>query len=63
LMRTARAELGVFAMLVDAKDEAAQRFYERFGFTLLPGGDARRLDLPIATALRQIKETKQSTRK
>ncbi|HLZ97395.1 MAG TPA: GNAT family N-acetyltransferase [Steroidobacteraceae bacterium] len=63
LMRTARAELGVFAMLVDAKDEAAQRFYERFGFTLLPGGDARRLVLPIATALRQIKETKQSTRK
>jgi len=26
LKRTARAELGVFAMLVDAKDEAAQRF-------------------------------------
>jgi ribosomal protein S18 acetylase RimI-like enzyme len=63
LMRTARAELGVFAMLVDAKDEAAQRFYERFGFTLLPGGGARRLVLPIATALRQIKESKQSTRK
>jgi hypothetical protein len=35
--------------LVDAKDEAAQRFYERFGFTLLPGGDARRLVLPIAS--------------
>jgi len=55
LMRTARAELGVFAMLVDAKDEAAQRFYERFGFVLLPG-EARRLVLPIATALRQIEE-------
>jgi len=51
LMRTARAELGVFAMVVDAKDEGAQRFYERFGFTLLPGA-ARRLCLPIATALR-----------
>ena len=50
LVRTARAELGVFAMVVDAKDEAAQRFYERFGFTLLPG-EARRLCLPIATAL------------
>jgi GNAT superfamily N-acetyltransferase len=54
LIRTARADLGVFAMLVDAKDEAAQRFYEHFGFTLLPG-EARRLCLPIATALRQIK--------
>jgi predicted N-acetyltransferase YhbS len=35
LLRT--AELGVFAMLVDSKDEAAQRFYERHGFTLLSG--------------------------
>ena len=53
LMRTARAELGVFAMVVDAKDEAAQRFYERHGFTLLPG-DTRRLCLPLATALRAL---------
>jgi ribosomal protein S18 acetylase RimI-like enzyme len=54
LMRTARAELRVFAMVVDAKDEAAQRFYERFGFTLLPG-ESRRLCLPIATALRGLR--------
>jgi GNAT superfamily N-acetyltransferase len=53
LLRTARAEVGVFAMLVDAKDEAAQRFYEKHGFTLLPG-EARRLVLPIATAVRAI---------
>jgi GNAT superfamily N-acetyltransferase len=53
LLRAARAELGVFAMLVDAKDEAAQRFHERHGFALLPG-EARRLVLPIATALRAI---------
>jgi len=53
LLRTARAELGVFAMLVDAKDDAAQRFYERYGFALLPGED-RRLCLPIATALRHL---------
>ena len=53
LMRTARAELGVFAMVVDATDEAAQRFYERYGFTLLPG-ETRRLCLPIATALRAL---------
>jgi ribosomal protein S18 acetylase RimI-like enzyme len=53
LKRTARAELGVFAMLVDAKDEAAQRFYERYGFTLLPG-EVRRLCLPISAALRRM---------
>ena len=41
------------ACLVDAKDEAAQRFYEHYGFTLLPGAE-RRLCLPIATALRQF---------
>lgn len=52
MLRIARAELGVFAMLVDAKDEAAQRFYEHYGFTLL-NGDERRLCLPIALALRQ----------
>jgi len=62
LIRTARAELGVFAIIVDAKDEAAQRFYERFGFTLL-SGEARRLVLPIATALRQLEESKGKTRK
>lgn len=52
LKRTARAELGVFAMVVDAKDEAAQRFYEHHGFTLLPG--ERRLCLPITAALRRL---------
>jgi GNAT superfamily N-acetyltransferase len=51
VLRTARTELGVFALLVDAKDESAQRFYEHYGFTLLPG-DVRRLCLPIATVLR-----------
>jgi GNAT superfamily N-acetyltransferase len=53
LLRIARSELGVFAMLVDAKDESAQRFYEHYGFTLLPGAD-RRLCLPIALALRRF---------
>jgi GNAT superfamily N-acetyltransferase len=52
LMRSARAELGVFAMVVDAKDEAARRFYEHYGFTGLPG-EARRLCLPIVTALQR----------
>jgi GNAT superfamily N-acetyltransferase len=53
LTRTARAELGVFAMVVDAKDDTAQRFYEHFGFTLLPG-ETRRLCLPIEAALRRL---------
>ncbi len=53
LARTGRAELGVFAMLVDAKDEPARRFYEHHGFTLLPG-EVRRLCLPISAALRRI---------
>jgi hypothetical protein len=33
----------VFAVLVDAKDEAAQRFYEHCGFTLLAGAYLWRL--------------------
>ena len=49
-LRVARVDMGVFAMLVDAKDEAAQRFYERYGFNLLV--EAAPLVLPIATALR-----------
>jgi GNAT superfamily N-acetyltransferase len=53
LTRTARAELGVFAMVVDAKDETAQHFYEHYGFTLLPG-EMRRLCLPIAAALQRL---------
>jgi GNAT superfamily N-acetyltransferase len=53
LKRTARAELGVFAMVVDAKDEAARRFYEHYGFVLLPG-ETRRLFLPISAALHRL---------
>lgn len=52
-LRVARVEMGVFAMLVDAKDEPAQRFYERYGFTIL-AVEQRRLVLPIATALRAM---------
>jgi GNAT superfamily N-acetyltransferase len=53
LVRTARSELGVFAMIVDAKDEGAQRFYEHYGFVPLPG-EARRLCLAIAAALQRL---------
>ena len=58
VLRASRTEMGVFAMLVDAKDEAAQRFYEHYGFTLLPGA-GRRLCLPISTALRQLEGRKE----
>jgi GNAT superfamily N-acetyltransferase len=54
-LRVSRVEMGVYAMLVDAKDEAAQRFYEKHGFMLL-AGEARRLVLPIATALRGMEQ-------
>ena len=53
LRRSARAEMGVFAMIVDAENEAAQHFYEHHGFTLLPGA-RRHLFLPIDTALRRL---------
>lgn len=53
LLRVVRVEMGIYAMLVDAKDEAVQRFYEKHGFTLL-AGEARRMVLPIATALRAL---------
>ena len=53
IQRSARAELGVFAMVVDAKDDAARRFYEHFGFARLPG-ENRRLFLPIDSKLRRL---------
>ncbi len=53
LKRVTRAEMGVFALIVDAKDESAQRFYERHGFTVLPG-ERLRLLLPIDAALRRL---------
>jgi GNAT superfamily N-acetyltransferase len=53
IKRSARAEMGVFSIIVDAKDASAQRFYEHFGFTLLPI-EGRRLVLPISAALRRL---------
>ena len=41
-------QIGLFAVVVDAIDAAAARFYTRFGFLPL-GGDARRLYLPVET--------------
>ena len=36
LLRAVRSEIASFAMIVDAKDEAALRFYERESFLPLP---------------------------
>ena len=56
LRRVARAgeTLAVYAMVVDAKDERAQTFYERFGFVRLPD-TGRRLFLPMA-AIAQLRK-------
>ena len=53
LRRVARAgeTLAVYAAVVDAKDERAQAFYERFGFVRLPDA-GRRLFLPMAAVAR-----------
>lgn len=40
--------LAVYAMVVDAKDDRARAFYERFGFIVLPDS-ATRLFLPMST--------------
>lgn len=45
--RTLRSEIASYAFVVDAKDDAAQGFYERYGFRLLSSG-GRRLSLPLA---------------
>lgn len=50
LLRASRAEMGVFALVVDAKDEAAKSFYLHYGFILLA---PRQLFLPLATAKRR----------
>jgi GNAT superfamily N-acetyltransferase len=42
ILRATRAEVMAYAMIVDAKDEAAVRFYQHLGFARL-GDDGRRL--------------------
>lgn len=49
LHRAARAEIAAYAMLVDAKDEAAKAFYRHHGFIALPDLPLT-LFLPLATA-------------
>ena len=48
LDRAARSEIAAYAMMVDAKDEAAAAFYRHHGFIVLPDSP-RTLFLPRAT--------------
>ena len=47
-----RAEIAAFALIVDAKDDAAASFYRRVGF--LPLGSDNVLALPLATARKAL---------
>jgi ribosomal protein S18 acetylase RimI-like enzyme len=49
LARAIGTDAAVFALIVDAKDEAAARFYRHHGFQAF-SGRAARLFLPVATA-------------
>lgn len=48
--RAARADIAIFAVVVDPKDEAPQRFYLHHGFLDLP--QDRRMFIPIESAIR-----------
>lgn len=48
LSRAARSEVAAYALMVDAKDDAAANFYRHHGFIALPDS-SRRLFLPLAT--------------
>lgn len=51
ISRAARSEIAAFAMMVDAKDEAAAAFYRHHGFVALPDSPLT-LFLPLATIQR-----------
>jgi GNAT superfamily N-acetyltransferase len=53
IARAIRADAAVFALIVDAKDEAAARFYRHHGFQAF-SGRAARLFLPVAMARKLV---------
>jgi ribosomal protein S18 acetylase RimI-like enzyme len=53
IARAIRADAAVFALIVDAKDDAAARFYRHHGFQAF-SGRAARLFLPVAMARRVV---------
>lgn len=53
IARAVRADAAVFALVVDAKNEAAARFYPHHGFQEFSGRTLR-LFLPMATARKVV---------
>jgi ribosomal protein S18 acetylase RimI-like enzyme len=51
--RAIRADAAVFALVVDAKDETAARFYRHHGFEAFAGRSAR-MFLTVATARKVV---------
>ena len=54
VMRTAKADIAAFAIVVDPKDDNARRFYRHYGFIELPQPE-RRMFIPTETALRYFR--------
>ena len=54
LKRTLRAEIAAYALLVDAKDQAAAAFYRHHAFTALPQSPLTLL-LPLAIASKMLR--------
>jgi ribosomal protein S18 acetylase RimI-like enzyme len=52
----ATAKVSAHAIIVDAIDEAAVKFYRSYGFISLAAADAGRMYLPVATALKAIED-------
>jgi ribosomal protein S18 acetylase RimI-like enzyme len=53
ITRADESGIGAYALVVDAKDDAAKAFYEHFGFIVLPGATMR-LAIPMVTTLKVI---------
>lgn len=51
----ATGNIGAFAVMVDAKDDAAVSFYQKHSFELL-GNQEKRLILPVDIALKALKD-------
>lgn len=54
IKRTAESDIAAYAVIVDAKDDQAARFYEHHGFMNLPSAENRTLFLPISKALKEL---------
>lgn len=61
-VHAAAEQLGCFAVIVDAKDQKAESFYQHYGFEELPvGGSSKRLFLKMEVVESLIAEQRQST--